>query len=245
MINIAICDDYPAQLKILTSLLDKYLRERPGVELEYTCFSSGVDLLKSLAAGNKYNLLLLDIIMPDINGIELAVKIREYNKNAAMIFLTVSRDHALEAYGVSAVQYILKPIKMYTLFPVLDNVIPTLFQEKERYFLVSTPNSDIKIPFSSIICVELNHRRLKIYLENGKILLSKYIRTTFTDTAAPLLQDNRFICPHKSYVINIDQTIELTKNEFLMKNDITVPVSRLNHADMKNAYMAHIDNFTS
>jgi len=242
MIHTAICDDYPAQLKILSALLKKYLNERPGFEMQYTCFSSGEELLNSMAAGKVYDLLLLDIIMPDLDGIELARKIREYNENAAMIFLTVSKDHALEAYGVSALQYILKPIKMRTLFPVLDSVMPTLSQEKERYFLLSTPESDVKIPYSSIVCVELNHRRLKIYLENGKTLFSKYIRTTFTDTIAPLLQDNRFICPHKSFVINIDKTLELTKNEFVMKNDIIAPVSRLHHADMRSAYLSHIES---
>jgi len=240
MIYTAICDDHPSQIKILTALLERYLKERPGVEMQYSCFSSGGDLLSSMADGKIYNLLLLDIIMPEINGIELAKKVREYNENSTMIYLTVSKDHALDAYGVSAVQYILKPVKVSTPFPVLDNVLPTLFQEKERYFLLSAAESDIKIPFSSIICVELNHRRLKIYLENGKTLFSKYIRTTFTDTIAPLLQDGRFIRPHKSFVINIDKAEELTKNEFIMRNDIKVPVSRLNYADMKNAYTSYI-----
>jgi len=245
MIHTAICDDYPAQLKILTALLNKYLKERPGTEMKYDCFSSGVELLKSMAAGNIYNLLLLDIIMPEINGIELAGRVREYNENAAMIFLTVSRDHALEAYGVSAVQYILKPVKLHTLFPILDDVLPTLAQKKERYFLLSAQDSEIKIPYSSILSVELNHRRLKIYLENGKVLFSKYIRKTFLETVTPLLQDERFIRPHKSFIINVEKAEELTKNEFIMKNDIVVPVSRLNYADMKNVYLSHIENSTS
>jgi len=245
MIYTAICDDYPAQLRILTALLDKYLKERPGVELRYDCFSSGVDLLKSMASGSNYNLLLLDIIMPEINGIELAGRIREYNENAAMIFLTVSRDHALEAYGVSAVQYILKPVKTQTLFPVLDNVLPTLTKKKERYFLLSAPESEIKIPFSSIVCIELNHRRLKAYLDNGKVLFSKYIRTTFIETVAPLLQDDRFFRPHKSFVVNVEKAEELTKSEFIMKNDIIVPVSRLNYAEMRNMYLSHIENSTN
>jgi len=242
MIHAAICDDYPAQLKILTALLEKYIEERPGVVMQFSCFSSGVELLKSMAAGNEYNLLLLDIIMPEINGIELARKIREYNEDAVMIYLTVSKDHALEAYGVSAVQYILKPIKMHTLFPVLDSVIPTLKQEKERYFMLSRTESDIRIPFSSIICVELNHRRLKIYLDNGKTVFSKYIRTTFPDTVAPLLLDERFIRPHKSFVINLDKAKELTKNVFILKNDIIAPVSRLKYAEMRNAYLSYIGN---
>ena len=244
MIHTAICDDYPAQLKILTTLLDKYLKERPGIEMQYDCFSSGVELLKNMAAGKSYDLLLLDIIMPEINGIELAGRIREYTEKAAMIFLTVSKDHALEAYGVSAVQYILKPVKVQTLFPVLDDVIPTLKQKKERYFLLTAPESDIKIPFSSIVCIELNHRRLKVYLDNGKVLFSKYIRTTFTETVLPLLQDDRFFRPHKSFVVNVEKAEELTKNEFIMKNDIIVPVSRLNYTEMRNVYLSHIEGST-
>jgi DNA-binding LytR/AlgR family response regulator len=240
MIHTAICDDYPAQAKIIEALLEKYLKERPGIDMRLYSFLSGAELLKGIGAGNVFNLLLLDILMPEMNGIELARGIREHNEDAVMVFLTSSTDHALEAYGVSAAQYIVKPIKERDLFPVLDRVIPMLARKKERYFLLSAPESDAKIPFSSIICVELNHRRLRIYLENGNILNSKYIRKPFAETVAPLLQDHRFVCPHKSFVLNIEKAEELKKDSFVMKNGISVPISRFKYAETKEIYMTYI-----
>ena len=141
MIRTAICDDYPAQAQIINALIDKYKNERPGAEIQLHSFGSGAELLQSMDSGNIFNLLLLDILMPELNGIELAREIRKYNEDAAMIFLTNSKDHALEAYGVSAVQYILKPVKESVLFPVLDKVIPMINQKKESCFLFSTPKA--------------------------------------------------------------------------------------------------------
>jgi len=242
MIRTAICDDCPAQKKIIEVLLNKYIKERPGIEIDLHSFTSGENLLRSISDGITYDLLLLDILMPGIDGIELAREVHKHNEEAVTIFLTISKNHALDAYGVSATQYILKPISAQTLFPVLDKVIPTISQEKERYFLFSTPGSVVKIPFSSITCVELNHRRLKLYLDNGKTLLGKYLRKSFAETIEPLLKDNRFILAHRSFVINIDKAEELKKSEFVMKNDVIVPVSRFKYVDLKDAYQSYIES---
>ena len=242
MIQAAICDDDPSQARIITILLDKYKEERPGIDIDSYCFTSGEDLLRSMSDGNAFDLMLLDILMPGLSGIELAREIRKHNEEAVMVFLTISKKHALEAYGVSAVQYILKPLKAHTLFPVLDKIIPTINQEKIRYFPLSTPESEVKIPFQSIICIEHNHRRLKVCLDNGKTFLSKYIRDSFAENIAPLLQDSRFIFAHRSFVINIDKAEELRKNELIMKNGNVVPVSRYKYVELREAYQSYIES---
>ena len=242
MIQAAICDDCPAQAKIIEILLKKYIKERPGIDIVSYCFASGEDLLRSMSEGNSFDLLLLDILMPGLSGIELAREIRKLNEEATMIFLTISKKHALEAYGVSAVQYILKPLKAQTLFPVLDKIIPTINQEKIRYFLLSTSDSEVKIPYQSIICVELYHRKLKVYLDNGKILYGKYIRASFSENIAPLLEDSRFIFAHRSFAINIDKAEELKKSELIMKNGVIVPVSRNRYVEIKEAYQSYIES---
>lgn len=242
MIQIAICDDYPAHAGIIEALLEQYQQERPGIKFDPYSFTSGEDLLHSMSEGNIFDLLLLDILMPGLNGIELAKEIRKHNEDAIMIFLTRSKKHALEAYSVSAFQYILKPIKASTLFPVLDKVIPAINQEKERYFLLSTPESELKILLSSIICIELNHRRLKVYLDDGKTLLGKCIRKSFMEMIDPLLQDRRFILTHNSFVVNIDKAEELKKSELIMKNSVIVPVSRVKYTELKEAHTSLVSS---
>jgi DNA-binding LytR/AlgR family response regulator len=221
-------------------LLEQYKQLRPGVEIETRTFLSGAELLESIKAGDSYNLLLLDILMPGLNGIELAREIQKINQDSVIIFLTNSKDHALEAYGVSAVQYIIKPIKSKNLFPIMDKIIPMFSIAKERYFLLSMQERDVRIPFSSIICIELYFRRLRCYLDNGAVLLGKYIRKSFSDAIEPLLRDERFISVHKSFVLNLEKVEELKKDSFLMKNNIFIPVSRLKYANVKKTYLAFV-----
>jgi len=243
MIYTAICDDYPAQTQIIKVLMEKYKTTHPGIEIKLYCFNSGAELLKSIDDGNIFNLFLLDILMPGLDGIELAKEIRKYDENAAIIFLTASKEHALEAYGVSAIQYILKPVKENVFFPVLNKVVPMINQKKESYFLLYTPQSNVKIPFSTIVCVKLNRRKLRVHLENGVILDGKYVRTSFEETVAPLLRDSRFISVHESFVINMEKVEELQKNALIMEKNIMVPVSRSKYAEVKKTYLEYVTCF--
>ena len=245
MIRIAICDDQPAQLRIVIALLEKYQVERPGIELLIQNYSSGAKLIKSIYTGSGYDLLLLDILMPGLDGIELAKEIRKHNEDASIIFQTSSKDHALDAYSVSAVQYILKPINERKLFPILDSIFPTFNKGKERLFLLSTLDREVKIPFSSIVCVELDNRRLCVHLDNSEKLYGRYIRTTFAEAVAPLLQDSRFFCPHKSFVINVEKAEELVKDAFVMKNNIHVPISRFKFSEAKKVYFSFVADSSS
>lgn len=238
MIRIAICDDSSTQTRIVEKLLEKYQAERPGMLVQSHIFYSPDVLLENVSSGAIFDLLLLDILMPGLNGIELAREIRKHMDGTAIIFMTISSDHALDAYGVFAVQYILKPVTENKLFPVLDAVMPMLKQDKERYFFLSAPESDYKIPFSSIVYVELNNRRLCVYLDNGSTLCGKYLRAPFTEAITPLLEDSRFINPHKSFVLNIEKSAGLRKDSFIMNNNAIVPVSRHKFAKVRKLYMS-------
>ena len=242
MFHIAFCDDHQPQTLIMAALLDKYQKERPEIEIEKYSFSSGKDLLKSIDSGTVYDLLLLDILMPELDGIELAKIIREKNKGISIIYLTTSRDHALEAFGVSASQYIIKPIKANTFFPVLDRIIFEPGQNKERFYMTPTTDGYIKTEISSILCAELYHRKLRIHLDNGSVVQGKNVRTSFSETISDLLRDDRLILVHSSYAINLDNVKELHKDSVVMKNGLAVPISRQKYPDVKKAYLSHMSN---
>jgi DNA-binding LytR/AlgR family response regulator len=242
VIRIAICDDYPDQTQLILALLDKYKKMWPNLKLRPHTFDSGAKLMGSMANGLDYQLMLLDILMPGLSGIELAREIRKHDDQSVIIFLTASKDYALDAYGVSAIQYIVKPITENNLFPILNRVIPMITQEKERYFLLSTPESERKIPLASIVYVELNERKLCIFLENGEKLHSRYLRKPFAKAVEPLLRDSRFISPHNSFVLNLDKAIDLKKDSFVMNGQINVPVSRFKYKEVKKLYLAYIND---
>ena len=114
-IRIAVCDDDERERKKLLCLLEQY----PGARLLAEEYSSGEALL---AAGKKYDILLLDIDMEGLDGIETARRIREADKEVRLIYVTNYRDYTIFAFAVHAFAYLLKPVEQEELFAQLDEV---------------------------------------------------------------------------------------------------------------------------
>ena len=129
MVKLAFCDDDVQTLQTLQTLLDAYRVER-NREMEYTAFQSPLELLAEIERGVRYDVLLLDVLMPGQNGMQTAAEIRTYDSNVKIIFLTSSAEFAVESYAVNAYFYQLKPIWKDSLFRVLDNVLATCMQEQ-------------------------------------------------------------------------------------------------------------------
>lgn len=238
MLQIAVCEDDLLQMGIILSLLDKYQIERPETVINPHPFTSGNDVLRCIDASQKFDLFLLDILMPEMSGIELAKRLRETSSEIPMVFLTSTADYALDAFGVSADQYILKPINHTNLFPVLDKIISSIEDKRDRFFTITIRKNTIKIPHRSIVCAELAGRALRIYLDNGDVLLSSTLRKSFTNEISPLLEDDRFFCEHKSFAINMKHVEQIKNSSFILKGGLSVPIPKYNLARAKAKYLA-------
>ena len=125
--HIAVCDDDQNELSRVSSLLEDYRRERGGY-LTYETFHSATELLETMRS-RRYDLLLLDIFMPGVTGMEAAGEIRLTDGELPIVFLTSSREFAVESYRVNAVDYLLKPARQDTIFSLLDRLFARLCQE--------------------------------------------------------------------------------------------------------------------
>ena len=241
---VAICEDDRQQVEIVHCLIDKYSSLRPGLELSHHDFLSADKLLKSLEGGQTFDLYLLDILMPDVNGIELANEIRRRGVESPIVFLTSSADYALDAFNVSAMQYLLKPIKEDALFSTLDKTIALLAtkSKEEKMLMVFMSDKTVRIPYSSIVCIENVNRTVLVYLTDGTQLYSKTFRGSFESAVEPLLDDVRFLQVHKSYILNLNHVEELADCSFIMSDGMTIRVPRYKFADMKNRYFAYLSD---
>ena len=122
MIQIGFCDDDLSILSELRVLLDRYRVER-NVEITSAAFQSPLELLAEVERGARFDILLLDVMMPGENGIDTAREIRRYDQSVKIIFLTSSAEFAVESYTVGAYFYQLKPIWQESFFRLLDSVI--------------------------------------------------------------------------------------------------------------------------
>jgi len=241
MIRVAVCDDMTDQVASIIALTKSYQTKRPGMEFDFNGFTTEASLLDSIDTETGYDIYLLDVIMPGIGGIELARQIQVRDSEASVVFLTNSTDHALDAFNVSAVQYIVKPINEELLFPVLDKIITARKQKADKFMLVSAADGSIvRVLHSSIIVIERAGRVMRFHLNNGEVLLSKTIRCPFEEAVAQVLQDKSFMHVHQSFVINMAHVRELHTWSFVMKNGVEVSIPRPKYTGIKNTYMDYL-----
>lgn len=232
--HIAVCDDNIDELSRIASLLEDYCRER-GSSITYEAFHSAIDLLETMKV-IQFDLLLLDILMPGITGMDAAKELRRSDCNIPIIFLTSSREYAVESYRVSAEDYIMKPARKDEIFPILDRQV-TRFTQEEAYLTLKTGNGIVKLPFSQIVYVEVINRSVQFILANGEV---REAYGYLTDYESDLLSDPHFYKPHRSYVLNLRQVTELNKKGFATKMGRTVPVARDAFSKAKATYMKYL-----
>lgn len=136
IMNIAICDDEILFTRELSSLLTHWA-EKNDFSLTLYPYSNGDDLLTALRT-IPVDLIFLDIIMPLLNGIDTAREIRSMGLTVPVIFLTSSREFALDSYDVKAFHYLLKPVNTLKLFSVMDDFFKTYHVPAETFIAHTT-----------------------------------------------------------------------------------------------------------
>ncbi len=138
MYLIALCDDEEADLDKTEQMLRSYGREHPGTELIMERFLNADSLLNRIREKNyRPDLIFMDIYMSDKSGIDAAKELRAMGNRGRLIFLTTSREHALDAFGVEALQYLVKPITEEMLFSVLDRFLREINELSKKVFIIT------------------------------------------------------------------------------------------------------------
>lgn len=229
--HIAVCDDSLEELSRISSLMEDYRREQDG-SVTYEAFHSALELLETMKI-RQFDLLLLDILMPGLSGMDAAKEIRLSNQEIPIIFLTSSREYAVESYRVGAEDYIIKPARKDEIFPSLDRQLARFTQE-EGFLTLKTGSGIVKLLFSQIVYVEVTNRTLLFVLVNGEVREAYGYLSEYEEK---LLSAPHFFKPHRSYLINLRQVTELDKNGLATTVGKTVPVSRDALVKAKAAYM--------
>lgn len=234
MYRISICDDEIQELFHISKLLNKYQEQR-NVTFRYDAFSNATELLETMQRG-VYDILLLDVLMPGINGIQTSREIREYDNDIKIIFLTSSPEFAVESYAVDAYYYLLKPATETKLFPILDK----LFQEalrKEESLTVRSASGIMRISIQRLEFLEVMNKKLYFHLSDSSI---KETHGSLSDFETDLLCREEFIKVHRSFIVNMGYIQELSSNMIITASGQRVPISRLLYTQVRETYMKHL-----
>lgn len=232
MFRIAICDDEPAELDKLENMLASYGRQHMECDFSVERFLSADEMLCRISEkGYTPDLLLLDIYMQGRLGIEAARELRDMGKRCEICFLTSSKEHALEAFGVNAVQYLLKPVSDEDLFPVLDRFIENMGKQ-EKYILLK--DCGIKrVELRDIAYCEAQKKRQCIYLADGTELFQNL---TMAKIYEMLSVCREFVKVGASYIVNLEHIDKLSAQEALMDNGNTIYLPRGSYTGLREQY---------
>lgn len=229
--QIAICDDDIDELSRISFMINTYRQEQCAPVI-CKAFHSATELLATAKSG-EYDLYLLDVMMPGVDGMETAKEIRSFDSTAAIVFLTSSPEFALESYKYKAQDYLLKPADREQLFSILD-----ILQKKQLKpadgFSIKTKNGIARILFAHLSHVEVMNKWVYFHLSDGSIWETTASLAEFENV---LLSRPEFVRVHRSYIVNLWQVLTLTTNEIITLSEKKIPVSRHNYPKVRDAYV--------
>ncbi len=217
-LKIAIIDDEQNQIEYLTGVVSDWANKNRHIT-DVKCYSSAKSFLFDYAEEKDFDILLLDIEMPGMNGIELANVVRRENSTVQIIFITGYYEYFSDGFDVSALHYLIKPADERKLLPVLDRAVNNL-NYRQRSVLLTTPDGAVKVSLADICYIESEnvyvavHTTLGVY--RSRISLGKLAEQL----------DETFIKVHRSYIVGLKYVKKISRTDITMLGGELVPISR-------------------
>lgn len=235
--QVAVCDDEARQIEQEENMLKEYARQRPDCEFRIECFRSADRLLRKMAEQEYVpELVLLDIYMPEKTGIAAAQEIRKMGCDCRIILVTTSKEHALEAFGVGASQYLIKPLTEEILFPVLDRLRQDMEEKKRKYLLLRIDGNISRIPLHHILYCEAQRKRQHLYLADGTKLT---LHTTMTEISQRLSIYSEFVKVGATYLVNLEHVESLNAKELSLDNGRNLYLPRGAYQPLRERYFQY------
>ena len=227
-VRIAICDDSAADAAYVGALLDQWAAQR-GLAVQAEHFESAQAFLFHYEEHKDYDVLLLDIEMPGMDGVSMARRVRAGNKTVQIIFITGYSDYIAEGYDVAALHYLMKPVNREKLFGVLDRAAERL-KTSQRCLNLDMGGEMVRIPLYEIRYIDVRQNYVTVHAEHEYT-----VKRTLNEFEKEL--DGGFARVGRSMIVNLNRRV--TKAEVMLNDGTALPLPRgayepLNRAIIQN-----------
>lgn len=222
--RIALIDDDKSSLERLLFLIN----EQVGSDVFVECFASGEEFLNSFKADG-YDLIITDIFMDKITGIETARRIRETDKNVKLVFCTSSNEFACESYEVNACYYLRKPYFAENFSAMLDRLD---LEKMELLRSIRLPDGQ-SVVLRNVIYADFASHCVTFHNKLGENIVS---RVSFADIEPFLCANSYFCSPSKGVIVNFYEVVAQNDNVFVMSDETRIPISRRKAKEVTEAY---------
>lgn len=235
MINIAICDDNVEECKFIRDLLTLYANRFQQYEIDIYEFSAPLELLTYISKQGGFDILLLDIYMPGILGTEVARDLRKLGDDCEIIFITTSRDHAIEAFEVNASQYLLKPYTEEKLFLVLDKVLKKISISQKNIITLKTSEGITRIDPKNVVFTETGRNNYQIiHTIQGETL---EVRMTSKNMFELFCKNKSFVRCGASISLNLKYVRKISKDSIIFDTGMKLLYPYRVHKELKEAFL--------
>ncbi|MDE6621311.1 MAG: LytTR family DNA-binding domain-containing protein [Lachnospiraceae bacterium] len=237
MYLIALCDDEAAELDKTERILKNYEKSHSEAEFAINRFKNADELLDQVRRKNYIpDFILMDIYMPEKLGIEAAQELRSMGNKGKIIFLTTSREHALDAFGVEASQYLVKPISEKMLFSVMDKLLEDIEEARRKYLLLRIEGRIQRVAVNDIVYCEAQGKTQHLYLSNGQ----QYgLRRTMAEIYEMLACYREFSRVGVAYIVNLEHVDSINAQEVEMDNGKKIYLPRGAYQPLRERYFGY------
>ena len=227
--KIAICDDEQKDRDFVAALSRRWAEQR-GNTVELTEFSSAEQFLFCYGEQSDYDILLLDIEMGQMDGVQLAKQLRQKNETIQIVFVTGYSDYISEGYEVAALHYLMKPVREEKLFSVLDRAAEKA-AKNERVLHLLTGGEMVQVPVHKIRYAEVMGNYVTLHA--GEEVT---VKMTLSELETQL--DDRFYRVGRSLVVNLTQISRVTKTDIRLLDGTSIHLPRGAYEGVNRAIIA-------
>lgn len=233
-LNIAIVEDIE-QERCKTAAMCREWANQVQISLEISLFESGAAFLSTFFS-HKYSIILMDIYMNEINGIETVKQLRAKDPASVVIFLTSSTEHCWEAFPLHVFDYMIKPFDQNSLFKVLSDA-SLILPDSSHYIDLKVGRQVIRLFLAEISSAVSDIHHTIITTKTGNNLRCYQ---SFTSIRDYLLTDRRFLLCNRGILVNMEDISMMKKDSVLMKTGRSFPLRRGAGAECSRRYDTYL-----
>lgn len=228
MVKIAICDDEEKSV-VLHEKIVKECLQLAGIGYEITTYTQSQNLLYDITDDAFfYDLILLDIEMPGISGMEIPQQIKGYLPNVRIIFVTSHTEYAIDAFELSIFRYVPKNNLEVKLTAAVIDAAKLIELEAGQEYTIQTANRMEKIPYKDIFYIQRDGKNASIVSSVGTSKVRKSLQQVFEELNTP-----EFIFIDRGDIVNIIQIMKISDSTAILKNGEQLPISRSHLQEVK------------
>ena len=241
--KIAVCDDVLVDIDNIVEIIKKESNKSNIFGISYFLYNNGNDLLKNIS--EKFDVIFLDIQMENMDGNEAAKLIRIVDSDAILVFCSGIRVPTIDLFKAQPYRYITKQFVKKEMEINVREVLEKMIENPQKFFSTFRNGNSFRINLNHIVCISLLKRGCEIYIQSEafkKYKCEKIYCEESLKQVYEIIQDDRFVYAHNSYIINIEQIMKTTRTEVILSNNIILTIARSKEKFLRRRMIEYFGN---